>query len=151
MWNGAQPRVVFAIDPQLQLQPDANEPSWRFSPDGAHCVLWTQTSFSVRETASGATLVTREVDSKGTPAVWAVAFPPGRIRAFLATGDLVDVDLGARSVSKRASFGRPGKYSRNWLQEGASWEGRYSALLSPDGRYVAIYKRDTGYEIYLTD
>ena len=101
--------------------------------------------------AGGSTIVSREVDAQRTPAVWAVAFLPGRIRALLATGELVDVDLAARSVSRRASFGRPGQYTRNWLQDGASWEPSYSALLSPDGRYVALYRQDAGYELFVTE
>jgi hypothetical protein len=151
LWDGAGSRVVFAKDPQFDPQPDAAEPPWRFTPDGAHCILWTQAGFAVRETGSGATIVARELDTNRTPAVWAVAFLPGRIRALLATGELVDVDLAARTVSRRASFGRPGQFSRNWLQDGASWEPRYSAMLSPTGRYLAIFKPDTGYELFVTE
>jgi hypothetical protein len=151
IWNGNEARVAIRGDAQLDLRPDANVAPFRVSPDGAHCILWNEAGFSVRETAGGTTLVSREVDSGRTPAVWAVAFLPGRIRALLATGELVDVDLAARSVSRRASFGRPGQYTRNWLQDGASWEPSYSALLSPDGRFVALYKRDEGYELFLTE
>jgi len=151
IWDGARARILLPKTADIDLQPDANEASFRVSPDGAHCILWNQAGFSVRETASGTTVVAREVDTNRTPAVWAAAFLRGKIRALLATGELVDVDLVARSVSRRASFGRPGQYTRNWLQDGASWEPSYSALLSPDGRHVAIYQRDSGYELFLTE
>ena len=151
MWDGIRTRVLVPKDAQVDPRPDANEAWFRVSPEGTHCILWDQGGYSVRETASGATVVAREVDANHTPAVWAVAFLRGKIRALLATGELVDVDLAARSVSRRASFGRPGQYTRNWLQDGASWEPSYSALLSPDGRYVALYKRDSGYELFLTE
>jgi hypothetical protein len=151
MWSPTHVRILIPKDAQLDLRPDANEAWFRVSPDGAHCILWDVAGFSVRETGSGKTVVAQEVDSNRTPAVWAVAFLQGKIRALLATGDLVDVDLSARSVSRRASFGRPGQYSRNWLQDGASWEASYSALLSPDGRYVALYKKDSGYELFATE
>ncbi|HYS08189.1 MAG TPA: hypothetical protein VEP66_05575 [Myxococcales bacterium] len=151
MWSPTHARILIPKDPQIDLRPDANEAWFRVSPDGTHCILWDVAGFSVRETGSGKTVVAQEVDANRTPAVWAVAFLPGKIRALLATGDLVDVDLSARSVSRRASFGRPGQYSRNWLQDGASWDPSYSALLSPDGRYVALYRKDSGYELFATE
>jgi hypothetical protein len=151
MWDGGAARLVFPKDPELNLQPDGPEPPWRFSPDGAFCLLWSDHRFVVRETASGAIIAARDVDAAGTPAVWAAAFVPGRVRALLATGEFVEVELAARSIARRASFGRPGHYAKNWFQDGSSWQTRYTALLSPTGRYLAIFKRDIGYEIFLME
>lgn len=149
--EGGQRRVVIPQEPFFPLKPDAAETPWRFSPDGNLCLRWNQAAFSLHDTTSGATIAKREVDTGRTSAVWAAAFAAGAVRAFLATGELVEVDLASRSISRRASFGRPGSFSRNWMQEGGSWDAKYDLLLSPTGRHVALRKPGADYELYFTE
>jgi hypothetical protein len=151
LWDGAQARLVVGNEPPFDLAPDVTDPRWSLSPDGSVCILWNNVAFAVRETATGALIAARDIDTGGIRAVLAAAFTPKAVRALLATGELVDVDVASRSVTRRASFGRPGRYRKNLLQDGSSWEQNYSALLSPTGRYLALFKADSGYELYLTE
>ena len=149
--EGTARRVAVRADPQYPLQPDSPAPPWQISPDGSVCILWNKSSFTVRETSSGAVLAAREVDAQRTPAVGAVGFQPGRLRAFLATGEVYDLDLATRSLSRIASFGRPGHFQRNLFQDGASWQEEYAFALSPTGRHLALRKPASDYEIFLME
>lgn len=149
--EGSTRRVAVRAEPQYGLDLESVDPPWRISPDGSLCVLWNKSAFTVRETSSGALLAAHEVDARRTPAVGAVGFLPGRLRAFLATGEVYELDLASRSLSLVASFGRPGHYQRNLFQDGASWQEQYAFLLSPTGRHLLLRKPDSAYQIYFIE
>lgn len=151
IWDGGKTRLAVPNDPPFDPQPDGIEPRWRISPDGLLCILWNRAALAVRATASGALVAARDVDTGGIRAVLDVAFSKKSVRALLSSGELVDVDVAARSIARRGSFGRPGHYFHNLFQEGASWSTRYTALLSPTGRHLALLRPNEDWEIHLTE
>ena len=158
LWNGGEPRLAVPLT-QGKGEHDVyavyytGEPCIDFSPDGAFAVVSTYNRFDVFDLKSGAKIFSHgeEDDSmKETDAglLSGAAFTGRHLRAFLGTGNFVDVDLSIPQIVKTISFGSRGHYSKNWFTDGSSWESNYQSRFGPDGRYIDIYQEESGHKIY---
>ena len=152
LWDGKKRRVLLKAQKIFlsNERPLEAYPLWRCSKDADYCATWERPHFHLvlwqikthRQvfTYGEGIALDRLVDE--------LAFGPRNLRAFLKTGELIDVDLRTHKIVRRQSFGAPGEYKRNWLHEGASWTRYYSARLSPKGKYLSIKPKSKNRRIY---
>ena len=90
-------------------------------------------------------------DSTGSGVVQGAVFHGSLLRAFLGSGDLVDVELSTGKIVKRTSYGKLGEHVKGFTTDGSSWEPAYAAFLSPDGTYLDLFRREEGHQILRLD
>jgi WD40 repeat protein len=158
LWSGGEPRLVV---PLVQRPGEHNAyatsadgvPSVDFSPDGAFAVVSRYNKLDVFDLKSGAKIFSHSDDADFITAsdsglAGHGAFAGKHLRAFLRTGNYIDVDLSIPQLVKTISFGSPGHYSKNWFTDGSSWVSNYQSQFAPGGRHVDIYEPNVGHEIY---
>ena len=154
-------RLVVATTRRANEQPDlwvhdlgSAAPPSRLTLDGGRAPIWTPDGASITYSrpipSENSGIYTRSADGAGDPRRilrlanfhWLVGWTP---QGTLAYGTMEDVTADGRSLSSIVSVGTTG--SRHVIGPGETWGGR----LSPDGRWVAYYLRDSGdFEIYVS-
>ena len=149
LWEGASPKLAVPLAKGAYEVSGGGVPSVFFSADGAYAAVATASSFDVYTLTDGARVFTHAENVRGAHPglLLAAAFNGAQLRAFLSTGDFVVVDLSARRMVQRVSFGALGSYSRNWYQDGSSWNSRYRPVLAPGARYVGLDEGKAGYRV----
>jgi len=122
-----------------------------FSPDGAFAVADAGDSMQLMSLREGSTLLSYPVAEGPGFAILSAAFAGSVLRVFLGSGLLLKIDLAKGEVLSRESFGRTGWSAESWFHEGATWRPAYQPALSPDGKYLSLYRPDRGFSIYLTE
>ena len=154
-------RLVVATSRRAGEQPDlwmhdlasATPPS-RLTFDGGRAPVWTPDGASITYShpipSEGSGIYTRSADGGGDPRPilrlsnfhWLVGWTPD---GTLAYGTMEDVAADGMSRSSILAIER--SKSRHVVGPGDTWGGR----LSPDGRWLAYYLRDSGdFEIYVS-
>lgn len=152
VWDGRARRVI-EIAPELQDDVEAgpgDSPS-RISRDGRWALVQSASRFDVHALDSGARRFSHSAQNERPRLVCDASFSGDRLRAFLCTGTLLDVDLASGRVVGEASFGEMGHRSKAFAHEGGTFEVEYSVLLSPAGRFLSIYREERGHEILRLD
>lgn len=152
IWDGRSRRVVdLASEPGDALAAEPGERQYRVSRDGRWVLGQSATRFEVYALDSGARRFGYTSRNDRPWLVCDASFSGERLRAFLCTGTLLDVDLTSGRVVQEVSFGEMGHSSKAFAHEGATFEVEYSALLSPGGRFLSIYREERGHEILRLD
>jgi serine/threonine-protein kinase len=153
-------RLVVATTRREGDQPDlwihdleSAAPPSRFTFDGGRAPVWTQDGGSITYSrpvpSDGSGIYTRSADGRGDPRSivrlpnfhWLIGWTPG---GTLAYGTMEGVAADGRSRSSIVAI--EAGQSRHVVPPGEIWGGR----LSPDGRWLAYYQRDSGeFEIYV--
>lgn len=157
LWSSGEPRLVVPLvndkDSDNAYAVDGySTPRVYFSPDGAFAAASRIDRFDVYDLKSGAKVFSHHaragLGSSGSGLLVGAEFAGRHLRAFLTTGDFVDVDLSIPQIVNTTSFGSLGHYSKNWFTDGSSWVGNYQPTLGPGGRYVDVYEEREGHQIY---
>jgi hypothetical protein len=154
LWDGAARRVVLPAKQAFYFAPTpSSRHIWAFSPQGDYVAVWDETRVTVYRVSSGAVVgKTEEKGGGSSPVVVKGVFGAGHFRAFLQSGDFIDLALDGSNRLRRKSFGSPGNYSRNLFNEGASYEANYVGLLGPDGRFLDTFSMSgDGHRIHITE
>lgn len=136
-WDGRETRRLATLPPRSYGTTNALGPAVFFSPDGAYVATSGKDRLDVHDLRTGRGRVASVArEAIGAVLTSEVEWAPGHLRAFLGTGDFVDVDLASGKIAREVSFGSTGSYTRNLFSDGSSWDSRYVPHLGPGGRWL---------------
>lgn len=152
IWSGGAKTLAVPLPKDAYEVSGAEIPAVFFAASGSHVAVSTPKSFDLFALPGGAKVfshVEAGVQDAHPGLLLGAEMTSARLRAFLSTGEYLDVDLGKKAVVQRISFGALGHYDKNWYQDGSSWVSSYRPVLGPGGRFIDLNEGADGHKIYV--
>jgi hypothetical protein len=112
--------------------------TWRFSPDAAWLLRWSDWELTVASATTGATSLQHEWEKKQPPGLCGIAISGNRLRVFTCTGLLFQFDLATMKITRKDDFGTPAVFGRDIV--GPASRVNYTPGLSPSGDWIVMWK-----------